>query len=449
MHRWLRALVLWLVRLYYPRRVLIGRERLPTADVPAIFVLNHPNGLVDPVLLEVLIGRRVRFLAKSTLFANAFGRLGTRAFGALPVWRAQDDAATNSPGELPTRAERNEQTFAQARAALLAGEALALFPEGTSHSDPALRPLKTGAARIALGAASDLRAAGRSSGELKLVPVGLQYERKATFRSAVLGVVGEPLEVDEAEDPSALTRRLRAALDDVVVQAESRDVLHGVARVASWTAPAGDEITDASDRLVRMQRLLAAYTRMRQDQPERLAELLADVQAFAQGLRRCGVRDPWALQMRAPTARAVVGLLSAGALLIPWAVGVVTSWIPYRLAGVVAARVCKGEDDILSTVKLLAGALFLTVAWTAEVVAAGVLVGAWAAGAVAFAAPVSGYIALRVADGVPAWKAATRVAVLRLRRGPEAEAILATRARLASRIMNALADYKPAAQREI
>ena len=72
MRRLLIRIVRWLaealVRLYYPARAVEGAERIPTG-APLVFVLNHPNGLLDPLLLAgrvtlevcVLIGMPLNF----------------------------------------------------------------------------------------------------------------------------------------------------------------------------------------------------------------------------------------------------------------------------------------------------------------------------------------------------------------------------------------------------
>src|SRR5579863_3921942 len=190
MRRAFEALFRWLaealVRLYYPVRLVEGSERIPR-DRPIVFVLNHPNGLLDPMVLRIATGRATRFLAKSTLYGNPFGRLAMDAFGSIPVYRAHE---AGERGARAAAVSRNDESFALCRAALARGEALALFPEGTSHSDPQLRPLKTGAARIALSAELEAADAGRRLGAV-IVPVGLFYERKSVFRSRVLLDVGE------------------------------------------------------------------------------------------------------------------------------------------------------------------------------------------------------------------------------------------------------------------
>src|SRR5258708_7833444 len=241
MRRALTSLIRWLfeslVRLYYPVRAIEGEEKIPRGGA-VIFVLNHPNGLLDPVLLRVAVGRPARFLGKSTLFSNPLGRLAMDAFGTIPIYRVRDAGAR--AGDV----NRNDESFARCRQALARGEALALFPEGTSHSDPQMRPLKTGAARIALSAEAE------QDGKLgvTVVPVGLHYERKALFRSRVLLVVGQPIAVaaslpayrqDDRATVDAMTEEIKERLDAVVLQAEARELLTGVAAVATWTAAPG------------------------------------------------------------------------------------------------------------------------------------------------------------------------------------------------------------------
>ncbi|HEY4392957.1 MAG TPA: lysophospholipid acyltransferase family protein [Polyangia bacterium] len=435
MGRLLEALVRWLgealVRLYYPVRTVDGAERIPPGK-PLVFVLNHPNGLLDPLVLRVALGRPSRFLAKSTLYGNPLGRLAMNAFGSIPVYRPRDvEGARNARTELglsqrsPSREgagtlsgfpRSNEESFARCRAELASGGVLALFPEGTSHSDPEMKPLKTGAARIALSAEAE------HDGHLgvTVVPVGLSYERKTAFRSSVLLVVGEPIAIasrlpayrsDERAAVSALTDEIGDRLDEIVLQADSRELLAGIARVARWTAgPAtGDDPEDPAARHRRAREMAAAYARMRARDPGRLEAIVAEVRSYWQTLRRLGVRDPWALELTAPRPAALAGAVAKLVVAAPVAaLGAIMGWIPYRLAGRIAAKVTK-DEDVLSTVKLIAGALFLFLAWSGEAIAAGFAWGAiWALPT--FAAGVaSGYLALLfeelLRDGVAGWRA--------------------------------------------
>src|SRR6266540_5913803 len=222
----LRSLLRLVLRIFFSRIEVTGIERVPR-EGPVIFVLNHPNGLIDPAFLLCLAPRRVSFLAKAPLFRMPVISAIARAFEAIPVHRRQDAGADLA---------KNAETFEAARAVLVRGGTIAVFPEGASHSDPKLRPLKTGTARIALGAAAGLPA----NLSLEIVPVGLYYRAKQTFRSAALLHFGAPFSVERiplapgAEPPAGpvrdLTTRLEQALRDVTLEAKEVDAHALIAR---------------------------------------------------------------------------------------------------------------------------------------------------------------------------------------------------------------------------
>ena len=179
-----------------------------------------------------MTGRPARFLAKSTLFGNPAGRLAMDAFGSIPIYRAKESAGKD--------ASRNEESFARCRAALAAARRWRCSRRASrtpTHRCGRSRPARR---------ASRCRPGGARTAALRVVcPVGLFYERKVLFRSRVLLVVGEPLPVapllpatgsDERATVEALTDDIRARLDEVVLQAESRELLTGVARVAQLDA---------------------------------------------------------------------------------------------------------------------------------------------------------------------------------------------------------------------
>src|SRR5262249_44118657 len=137
---------------------------------PVLLCVNHPNNLIDSLLVAAVVRRKIHYLANASLFRNAIlARLLTRV-GAIPVYRRQDG---------PDRADRNVETFAAAHRALEAGHAVAIYPEGTTHTEARVQRIKTGAARIALDYET-ARAAGALPASLPLtvVPVGLSFEAR-------------------------------------------------------------------------------------------------------------------------------------------------------------------------------------------------------------------------------------------------------------------------------
>jgi 1-acyl-sn-glycerol-3-phosphate acyltransferase len=165
------AILRFAMRVYFRQVEVVGIDKVPR-DTPVIFVLNHPNALVDPAFLLAWAPRRVSFLAKSPLFRMPVLGYFVRAMDSLPVYRRQDEGEDVS---------KNREMFVAARALLARGGTIGICPEGVSHDEPRLKPIKTGAARIALGAVSTGEVA-----DLKIVPAGLYYTSKTKFRSAVL-----------------------------------------------------------------------------------------------------------------------------------------------------------------------------------------------------------------------------------------------------------------------
>ncbi|MBV9110003.1 MAG: 1-acyl-sn-glycerol-3-phosphate acyltransferase, partial [Gemmatimonadetes bacterium] len=201
------------LKLFY--RLTISGERVPGRG-PVLLVANHPNSLLDPGMVVAVARRPVRFLAKAPLFDMPVIGMLSRGAGAIPVYRQQDTGGDTA---------QNADTFRAVWDALAEGSAVGIFPEGTSHSEPSLVPLKTGAARIAMGAAM------RTGGAFPIVPVGLSFREKETFRSDAVAVVGDPVAWDDLagtgpQDRDAvreLTRRIDEALHDVTVNLERWD----------------------------------------------------------------------------------------------------------------------------------------------------------------------------------------------------------------------------------
>lgn len=203
----MRRLTAWLGRfaamLLFRRVEVAGHDRLPR-DRPVLLVANHFNGFIDPVLITSALGRTPRFIAKATLLKVPVAGWLLRRVGVVFVHRRVDE------GGGPVG---NQHAFAECHRALAHDDVVAIFPEGTTHDRPHLDPIKTGAARIALGARAD------GAEHLAVVPVGLTFPDKVALRSSALVQFGLPIELDDlglagADDEDAdAVRDLTAAID--------------------------------------------------------------------------------------------------------------------------------------------------------------------------------------------------------------------------------------------
>ncbi|HVD59524.1 MAG TPA: lysophospholipid acyltransferase family protein [Gemmatimonadaceae bacterium] len=406
MRRVIRGLLKIILRVFFPRIELAGIERIP-AEGPVILAVNHPNGLIDPLFLLCLSPRPVSFLAKAPLFDMPVIGWFVKALGSIPVYRRQDGGFD---------ASKNRKTFERARAILSGGGVIAIFPEGASHGDPKLRPLKTGAARIALGAASMI---GQEK-ILRIAPVGIYYTAKGIFRSSALLYFGEPITVSSEplgaegepvqESVRALTSRIQKSLADVTIQADEREALALVAQ-AEEVLSSEDPSADARlvDRFELRRRIMAGYTTLRERAPERLATVSARVAQYIVELRQSGL-DPKTLKppgdvLTRPGNPRVVKELDLLVLVLPLAiVGTVVNYPVYRLVGFVTARLSRDDDDIVATIKIIAGALLFPLSWILLAILAGIYWGAWTALVTLILAPLTGYAALvffeRLSDSI-------------------------------------------------
>jgi 1-acyl-sn-glycerol-3-phosphate acyltransferase len=339
-------------RTFY-RTTITGGE-IP-GDGPLLLVGNHPNSLLDPLFLAAAARRPARFLAKAPLFFNPWTAWAVTAVGAIPVYRPRDN---------PALVGRNEGMFRAAHDALLAGAAVGIFPEGMSHDAPSIAPLRTGAARIALGARSRL---GHS---LPIIPVGLVLRKKEEFRSDAHVLVGEPVrwdDIDGAEDsPDAvkeLTARIDQSLRRVTLNLEQWEDAPLIAAAEEiYVAELGPDADGGSrvDRWRASAEILAAARRAGDDEA---VELAREIRTHERAL------ELWRLRPRdlhADTALEAAARWTARRVTLPLATlgafaGAIVFWLPYRATAAVAGR-SSADGNSRATVKLVAGAgLFL--AW--------------------------------------------------------------------------------------
>ena len=379
----------------------------PPASGAAMLLPNHANALLDPAVIWATAGRDVRFLAKSTLFDGPLRPLMAGS-GAIPVYRKLDQGVDVS---------KNTETFAAVDAALAAGDAICIFPEGVSHSTGRLVPLRTGAARMALSAE-------RSGTHVAMVPVGLNFERKTAFRSRVTVVYGQAFGCGDLSDTTAhpeaareLTDRIAERMRRLLIEAESKTDAAIVDRVDRMYAAARGRSGDPQERIARRRIIAAGIERLRAADPRRYDELLLRLHRYHERLHRFGLRDrhlDWTLTAGDATRFALREILVAIVLLPLSAAALIMFALPYQLTGY-GARWFTREPDVAATAKVVGGFLIYA-AWLLALAAA-----AWSiagpragllTGLVLPALAVGGLFAIEresaVLDAVRAWLLLTR-----------------------------------------
>jgi glycerol-3-phosphate O-acyltransferase / dihydroxyacetone phosphate acyltransferase len=388
------ALCRLLLRVFFRRIEVVGLERVPE-EGPVMFTLNHPNGLIDPLFILCLSSRPVSFLAKAPLFRTPVVGYFVRTFECLPVYRKQDG---NDPSH-------NREIIGRCVELLSSGNAIAIFPEGTSHGDPKLKPLRTGAARIALAAS----AAGpdRTVSPVQIVPVGLHYLQPEIFRSDALLVYGDPLEVpvvdldEQLEAPveavRALTHRVSEAIAGLTLQAETVRVAR-LAASAERILSAADPATPSLVRRLELQRRLVEGHAHLQRRPDVVA-LTQRIENYETRLGEHGLPLDQAIHYPSGSiARYVSRSIAALALLLPAAgPGWIVNYPTYRMIGSIAFR-WSASSDVVATMKMLGGFSLFPITWLLWGLGLGLWFG-WSVGMVMVVlGPLSAFAALRSSE---------------------------------------------------
>ena len=371
-------------------------ERVP-ADGPVLLCINHPNNLIDSLVVATALRRKVHFLAAAAMFRNPLVARFLRACGAILVYRKEDD---------PDKMDPNAKAFAACFQALEGGRLIAMYPEGTTHAEARVQRIKSGAARIALG-----HEAARP-GDLSLIPVGLTFEARKSFLGRVLVSFGEPIPVapyleahrqDPCKAVDALTRAIQRAMEaELIGEIDPFRLSHAIVDAALW------------QRIQGYRALLAEY---------RVKDEAVQAQR-RRPLRRERVRHSW---------EAIVGF--------PFFVyGAVVNGLPYLIPRWFARRLAKKETDY-ATVRFLASVVAFPLCWTLETWVVGWQTGAAGAAVFALSLPLTGLVAYRYLVGAGRLRSRLRFGVLAFSREQAARCLVAEREAIIAELEHAQVDY--------
>lgn len=167
-------------RVFFRSITIKNKEVIPDQG-PLLILANHPSTFMDPIVAASVINRKVFFLGKGELFKSAIAKWLLPKLNIIPVYRKQDD---------PSQMNKNADTFNKCFEHLANGGAVLMFPEGISITERKLKPIKTGAARIALGA----EALNDFKLGLKIITIGLNYADPHKFNRDLFINIEEPIE---------------------------------------------------------------------------------------------------------------------------------------------------------------------------------------------------------------------------------------------------------------
>ena len=338
------------MRLYFRDIERLGE--VPESDTRGrVFVANHTNALIDPVVVMTEARCAISPVAKSTLWSIPVLSWILDKAGAVPIVRRQDAPEKD--------AHANASVFGKIAAHLAGGGNILIFPEGTSHSEPKLAPLRTGAARM-LAAAEE-----RGGVAPTYQAVALEFDAPTDFRSRCLVLWGPVRRFDEHDGTAeeripAATAQMKADLEELLVEGETREDRLRIARVAELlAADDGDRSLRGWSEVARQVELASKTLRSAE-----VAPVAQAVDAYFAELERLGLEDAQVVGDAPPPHEELSTVQRL--LLAPLAAsGFALYYVPYFLPRWIAR---KSDPDATSSIKLGA-ALVVYPVWAAGLVA--------------------------------------------------------------------------------
>ena len=339
-------------------------------DVPIIFTANHPNTMMDPMIIGYTCKRKLHFFAKSTLFNNLIAGWFLRRIQIVPVYRKVDD---------PSKMDQNKETFSKGYEILKQNKAFLIFPEGISTGDRILSQIKTGAARIGFGAEAE------NDWQLgvQIIPVGLNYTNAIKFRSDVSTRFGQPIQLtdfrdvyerDKKEAVHLVTEQIKIALSKLTINLkdlEMQVIVEALERIykQELAVDLGLETDNKADDFSVTKGLINAVEWYYENEPLKVNEFNGKLNLYQRLLNRLQIKD----EFLDPASSRVTfwertKAISYIIIMFPiYLYGLINNVIPYKLPRWYARHFVQHKAEVAPW-KMLSGTIIFLIYYPIEII---------------------------------------------------------------------------------
>ena len=188
---------------------MIGEENIPHKGA-VLFMVNHPNGLIDPLIVAVNNPRIQHFLVRAATFKKPLVKKFLATLNLMPIYRIRDGFEQLS---------RNQKIFEQCFSILNNQKALMIFPEGSHDKRRTIRPLSKGFSRIVFGALEK-----NPSLKIYIIPVGITYQNPSAYPTKVCVRYGTPIVANDYYNVNELNSEIRRLIQTISNQLKNLSV---------------------------------------------------------------------------------------------------------------------------------------------------------------------------------------------------------------------------------
>jgi len=195
---------------FYTKKIkIVGKENIPKKGA-VLFAVNHPNGLLDPLLVTTNTPRITHYLVRAAVFKKPLIKKLLATLNLMPIYRIRDGVQELS---------KNTEVFNDCYEILNKQSALMIFPEGSHDKRRTVRNLSKGFTRILFGAFEKYP-------ELKVtvIPVGITYQNAGSFPCKVAIHYGNPILANQYYNPDALNNSINSIKNEISNQLKELSV---------------------------------------------------------------------------------------------------------------------------------------------------------------------------------------------------------------------------------
>ena len=158
-------------------------------------MVNHPNGLIDPLIVAVNNPRIQHFLVRASAFKKPLIKRFLESLNLIPIFRIRDGVK---------QLEKNTEVFEKCFDLLNQQKALMIFPEGSHNHKRNVRKLSKGFSRIVFGALE-------RNPELKIhiISVGVTYQNPSIYPTDVCVHFGTPILANDFYNPQIIHSEIK------------------------------------------------------------------------------------------------------------------------------------------------------------------------------------------------------------------------------------------------
>jgi len=367
----------WHNNFFYRKIVVLNKENIPKG-AHIIFTLNHQNSLMDPLALHfALKWKQLVFLARSDIFKKKFIAKILLFLKILPIYRIRDGYSA---------LKNNDAVFLKTIEVVKNKRALALLPEGSHEGIHRLRQLKKGFARIAF----QTEEANDYSLDIKIVPVGLDYDNYNSYRSKLVLNFGEAISVSDyyemyKESPVKTINRLKddlwEKLHPLMIHIESEEfydlnnelrIVYRKKMLQHMAKNNGSQCLLKAD-----QELIKILGVCEREDKARLQVLKEKLPVFLKDLKASGVSQATIEKDRICIMQ-TAGMIVVLAITFPlFLYGLINNFLPYWLPKKIAYKI--RDPQFISSIKFVLSRIFFPLFHIIQAVLLGIFSGSWLA----------------------------------------------------------------------